>query len=176
MISDAQPAFTWHANKRHYLRDGETRKLSGRARRAALVEVGLRIAKGYRTGGRPLLFRRKTVVRRECCDLQRAEFTNVAYERAPLRWLSLGRWRNMRANRARAPGRASHDRSMYCERVLHRRKTSLLRNKTVVRRASCDLQRAAGIHAARRTSATALTVSREAAKYASLPRARAGPR
>ena len=95
------------------------------------------------------LLRCKTVVRRASCGLQRAAGIRVARERAPLRWLSLGRWRNTQACRARAPCRAGCDRPTRYERALHRRKASLLRCKTVVRRASCDLQRAAGIRVPR---------------------------
>ena len=58
MISNAQPALTWHANKRHCADGlsgcGETRELAARARRAALVAISLRIMKGYCTGGRAL--------------------------------------------------------------------------------------------------------------------------
>ena len=112
------------------------------------------------------------MVRRASCGLQRAAGIRVARAQAPLRWLSLGRWRNTRACRARAPCRAGDGRPTHYRRALHRRKASLLRCKTVVRRASCGLQRAAGIRVAR-ASATALAVSREVAKHASLPRARA---
>ena len=51
----------------------------------------------------------KTVVRRASCDLQHTPGLRVAHERAPLRWLSLGRWRHTRACRAR-----SVPRSAYC--------------------------------------------------------------
>ena len=86
------------------------------------------------------LFRCKTVVRRASCGLQRAAGIRVARAQAPLRWLCLGRWRNTRACRARALCRAGCDRYLRYRRALHRREASLFRRKTVVRRASCDLQ------------------------------------
>ena len=139
VTSIAQPAFTWYANKCHcagYLSEGgETRELAAHARRVALVVIGLRIMKGHCTGGRPLS--------------SGATPRHVVRELAPLRWLSLGRWRNTRACRARAPCRARCDRYTHYERAPYRRETSLLRRNTVVRRVSCDLQRAAGIHVAR---------------------------
>ena len=85
------------------------------------------------------LLRCKTVERRESCDLQRAAGIRVARELAPLRCLSLGRWRNTRARRARAPCRAGCDCHTCYGRALHRRKAYLLLCKTVVRRASCGL-------------------------------------
>ena len=116
------------------------------------------------------------MVRRASCDLQRAAGIRVAREVAPLRCLSLGRWRNTRARRARAPCRAGCDCHTCHGRALHRREASLLRCKTVVRRASCGLQHAAGFRVARAKRATALALSREVATHASLPRARAVPR
>ena len=152
VASNAQPAFAWHARERHCAGclsgGGETRELAARARRAALAVVGLRIRRVLHRR-EASLFRCKTVVRRASCDLQRAAGIRVARAQAPLRWLSLGRWRNTRACRARAPCRAGCDRTTHYERALHRRKASLFRCKTVVRRASCDLQRAAGIRVAR---------------------------
>ena len=94
------------------------------------------------------LFRRKTVVRRASCDLQHAAGIRVARAQAPLRWVSLGRWRNTRACRARAPCCAGCDRPLRYRRALHRREASLFWCKSVVRRASCDLQHAAGIRVA----------------------------
>ena len=58
VTSIAQPAFTWYANKRHCAGclsgGGEIRELAARARRVALVVIGLCIMKGHCTGGRPL--------------------------------------------------------------------------------------------------------------------------
>ena len=68
--------------------------------------------------------------------------------RAPLRWLSLVRWENTQTCCARAPCRADCDRPTHYGKTLHRREASLLPCKTVVRRASCDLQRTAGFRVA----------------------------
>ena len=95
------------------------------------------------------LLRCRTFVRHSSNGLQCAAGFRVAQARAPLRWLSLGRWRNTHACRARATCRAGCDRSTYHEIVLHRRKASLFRRKTVVRRASCGFQCTAGIRVAR---------------------------
>ena len=65
----------------------------------------------------------------------------VARARAPLRCRSLGTRRSTRACRTRTPCRAGCGRFRSCERALYRRKASLLRCKTVVRRVSCGLQR-----------------------------------
>ena len=64
--------------------------LAVRVRRAALVMVSLRAMGKYCIGKKASLFRRKTVVRRVSCDLQREAGTHMAREQAPLRWLSLG--------------------------------------------------------------------------------------
>ena len=60
VTSNAQPAFAWHARKRHCAGclsgGGETRELAARARRAALVVICLRTMEGHCTGGRPLSF------------------------------------------------------------------------------------------------------------------------
>ena len=97
---------------------------------------------------------------------------SVARSPAPLRRMSLGRWENTQTCRARAPCRAGFEWPKRYERALYRREASILRRKTVVRRASCDLQRTAGVSRDRHASATELSVSREVAKHASLPRAR----
>ena len=227
VASNAHPAFEWHANKRHCAcclsGGGETRKLAARARRrAALVVIGLRDMKGYRTpkglsllakcrgatcelwpptrtrhsrGTRTSanalavsrevgntracracapcragcdrrshhervlhrqkasLFRRKAVVRYESYGFRRAPGIRVAREQAPMRWLSLGRWRSTRACRARAPCRASCDRPTYYRRILQWQKASLSRRKTVVRRASRGIQHAPGIRVAHEQAA-----------------------
>ena len=95
------------------------------------------------------LLRCKTVVRRASCDLQLSAGFRVADVRAPLRWLCLGRWRNTRACRAHAPCRAGCAPPLRYRWAPHRRGGSLFGCKTVVRRVSCDLQRAAGIRVAR---------------------------
>ena len=60
VTSNAQPAFAWHARKRHCAGclsgGGETRELAARARRAALVVMCLPTMEGHCTGGRPLSF------------------------------------------------------------------------------------------------------------------------
>ena len=60
VTSNAQPAFAWHARKRHcagcLLGGGKTRNLAARARRAALVVIFLRDLEGHCTGGRPPSF------------------------------------------------------------------------------------------------------------------------
>ena len=67
----------------------------------------------------------------------------VARARAPLFYLSLGRTRSTRSCHARAPCRAGFDRSTHVVQTLHRWEITLLRCKTVVRRAICGLQRTA---------------------------------
>ena len=91
----------------------------------------------------------KTVVRRASCDLQHAPGLRVAREQAPLRWLSFWRRRKTQACRARAPSRAGRDRPTHHRKTLHWRKASNPQCKTMVRRASCDLQRAPGLRVAR---------------------------
>ena len=81
----------------------------------------------------------KTVLRRGSCSLQRAAGFRVAHASAPLRWLSVGRRRSMRACEVRAPCCAGCNRSMPYGRTLYRREAFLLRRKTVLQRASCGL-------------------------------------
>ena len=88
-------------------------------------------------------------MRHASCDLQHAADFRVTGARAPLRWLSFGRWQNTQACRARAPCCAGCDRPTQYDRTLHWPKTFLFPCKTVVRRASCGVQRAAGIRVAR---------------------------
>ena len=142
VASNAHPAFAWHVNRRHCTGclsgGGETRELAARAPcRAGYDEsTQYRVALHWR---KTSLFLRKAVVRRASCGLQRTPGIRMAHEQAPLRWLSLGRWRNTRACRTRAPCRADFDRPTQHIRALHRRKASLFRRKIVVRRASCGL-------------------------------------
>ena len=104
--SNAQPAFAWHTRARHcagYLSGcGETRDLAARARRAELAVIGLRAMEECCAGKKPPLSWCKTVVRRASCGLQHAAGIRVAHTHAPLRWLSLGMWRNTRPCRTRA--------------------------------------------------------------------------
>ena len=95
------------------------------------------------------LLRCRTFVRHSSNGLQCAAGFRMAHARAPLRWLSLGGWRTTHACHARATCRASCDWSTYHEIVLNRRKASLFRRKTVVRRASCGFQCTAGIRVVR---------------------------
>ena len=104
-------------------------------------------------------------MRRASCSLRRQPSFWVARARAPLRWLSLGRRRSTRAFRARTPCRAGCGRLRHRERALHRRNASLLRCKTVVRRATCGLQSTAGFCAAH---------ARAPLRFLSLGRAEAG--
>ena len=64
--SNVQPAFAWHANKRHCAsclsRGGETRELAARARCAALTAVGLCTTKNTAPAEGLSLLRCKTVV------------------------------------------------------------------------------------------------------------------
>ena len=93
------------------------------------------------------LLRCMTVVRRASCDLQRlASIAWHANKRHCAGCLSGGG--KTREVAACPPCRVGCDRSTRYERALHRREASLFRCKTVVRRASCGLQRAAGIHVA----------------------------
>ena len=91
----------------------------------------------------------KTVVRQASCGLQqRTAGFRMTDTQAPLRRLSLRRWRNTRACRVRAPCRTGHVQFKRYESALHRQEASLLPCKAVVRRTSCCLQRAAGIRVA----------------------------
>ena len=153
VTSNAQPAFAWPTRERHCAGclsgGGKTRKLAARARRAALAAVGVRAQEGHCTGGRPLSFGA-----RPWCDV-RAVASNAqpafawhANERHCAGCLSGGGETRELAARARRAALAVIGVRSY-GRALHRRKASLLRCKTVVRRASCDLQHAAGIRVAR---------------------------
>ena len=98
-----------HARARHCARclsgGGAARELAARARRAALVVVGLCLERRLHRREASLL-RRAAVVRRASCGLQEPAGFRVAYASAPLRSLSLGRRRSTRACCARAPCRA----------------------------------------------------------------------
>ena len=153
VTSNRQPAFAWPTHEPHCVGcvsgGDRPRKLAARERRVALAAAGPGASERYCTGGRHLIFGA-----RPWCDVRAltsssAASIRVARAQAPLRWLSLGRWRNTRAFRAQTPCRAECDRSACPEIELHRRKGSLLRCKMVVRRASCVLQRTTGIHMAR---------------------------
>ena len=106
------------------------------------------------------LFRRKVVVRRASYGLQRAPGIRVEREQAPLRWLSLRRWRNTRACRARATWPAG------CELTAFYRGTALaegLSPSVQDRGATCELWSPAAhsrLSRDRREGATALAVSR----------------
>ena len=90
------------------------------------------------------LFRCKTVVRRACCDLQvQPALAWNARKRHCGGCLSGGD--EIRKLAARTPCRAGCDRSTCCGTVLHRREAPVFRLNIMVRRASCDLQRVAGI-------------------------------
>ena len=152
-VTNTKPAFARHANKRHCAGclsgNGKSRELAARAHCTALTVIGLHAMEGHYTGERPLFF-----CAPPWCDVRAvASNTQPAFAwhthvRVPLRWLSLRRWQYARACSARAPCRADCDRPTHYGRVLHRRKASLLRWKSVVRRARCDLQHAAGFRAA----------------------------
>ena len=120
------------------------------------------------------LFRCKSQVQRASCDLQREAGIRVERSPAPLRWLSLGRWRNTQACRARAPGRAGCDRAF--ARWNGTAPAGGLSPSMQDRGATCDLWPPAA-HSRpscdRSASATALAVSRKVAKHSSLPRGQA---
>ena len=84
----------------------------------------------------------KTVVRRPSCDLQRTAGFRVTDARAPLRWLCLGRWQK----HASLPRARAVLRLLRSPPALRKGTASAgglsVRCKTVVRRASCDLQQA----------------------------------
>ena len=152
VASNAQPGFAWHANKHHctgYLSEGgKIRKLAAHVHRAAMATIDLRTHTHILHRWKASLFLCKTVVRRASCDLQRAAGTRIARARAPLCWLSLGRWQNTQAGCARALCYAGCGWITHYGRTLHRRKVPLVRCKTLVRRASCGLQHAAGFRVA----------------------------
>ena len=88
---------------------GRTRKLAAHARRAALAVIGLRTTKSTAPAEDLSL---SVQDRGATCELwppTRSRHSRGTSQ-APLRWLSLGRWRNTRACRARAPCRAGCDR------------------------------------------------------------------
>ena len=153
---NAHSAFAWHARKPTALAvSPEVEKYA-----SLLLRAPCRAGSDQSTRHERALHRQeasflrcKTVVRRASCGLQHTAGVRVTDAQAPLRWLSLGRWRNRRACRAGQPCRAGCDRPTHHERALHRREASLLRCMTVVRRASCGLQRAAGIRMARAQAA-----------------------
>ena len=91
-------------------------------------------------------------MRRASCDLQHAAGFGVTDAGARLGWLSLGSWQKTQACCSRALCRACYDRLTCYRRTLHRRMASLLRCKTVVRRASClsNAQPAFAWHARKR--------------------------
>ena len=125
-----------------------TRACRARAPRRPGCDLSARLGRALHRR-EAFLLRCKTVVRHASCDLQHAADFRVTGARAPLRWLSFGRWQNTQACRARAPCCAGCDRPTQYDRTLHWPKTFLFPCKTVVRRASCGVQRAAGIRVAR---------------------------
>ena len=111
------------------------RALAARARRSALVVVGLCPLEGHCTSERPLSFGA-----RPCCDVpaavsRTARLRVCAHAIAPLRSLFLGRRRSTRACGPRTPRRAGCTRSVPYKRALHQREASLFRGKTVMQRA-----------------------------------------
>ena len=82
---------------------------------------------------------------------------------------------NTRACCARAPCRAGCDRTTDDKISLHRREVSLLRCKTVVRRASCGLQHAAGFRGTHRHCAGCLSRSDKTRELAARARRAALP-
>ena len=142
----------WHEHKRQCAGclsgGGNIRELAARAP----YRAGYYLSTRYETvlyRQKHFLFRRKTVVRRATCDLQHTAGIRVARAQALLCWLSLGKWPNTRPRRTRASCRAGCNRSTHYENTLYDREASHPQCNTVVRRASCDLQRAAGIRIAR---------------------------
>ena len=165
--SNAQPAFAWHARKPHCAGclsgGGEKRKLAARVRCRAGYVRSMRCERAlYRREAS--LLRCKTVVRRARCDLQRAAGIRVARAQAPLRWLNLGRWRNTRAFRARAPNHACCGRLLGYRRALHRQKASLFRVRPWcdVRALTSNTQPAFAWHARKRHCAGCLSGGSEA--------------
>ena len=137
---------------------GAALKLAARARRAALVVVGLCSRKGAAParGLSPSARGRGATCQLRPPTPSQRRVSRAAQAR--LRSLSLGRRRSTRACCVRAPCRAGCGRLMHCRRALRRREASLLRRAPVVRRASCGLQRqaSAACHARRRACARCL--------------------
>ena len=105
LTSSAPPAFAWRARKPHcagcVTGGGETRARSAcRPSRAGCDRSTCNESELLRREAS--LLRCKTVVRRASCGLQCAAGIRMSRAQAPLRWLSLGRWRNRRACRAHA--------------------------------------------------------------------------
>ena len=176
VTSNAQPAFAWHANKRHCAGclsgGGETRELAARARRAALVAIGLRSIEGIAPAeGLSLSAQGRGATCRR--GLQRAPGIRVAREQAPLCLLSLGRWRNTQTCRARAPPRRTGcDRPTRHERVSHTKRPLSFGEMPWcdVRAVASNAHPAFAWHANKRQCAGCLSGG---GKYASLPRVRA---
>ena len=105
VISNAKPGFAWHTRTRHCAGclpgGGELRKLVACVPCRAACKLAAHYGLSRHRRGASLL-RCKTVVRRASCDLQRVAGIGVAHTHAPLRWLSLGRWRNTRPYHKRA--------------------------------------------------------------------------
>ena len=116
VASNAQPAFAWHVNRRRCAGclsgSGETRELTARAQCHAGCTRSPRY-KVTRYWRKAFLFRRRSVLQSTSCGLQRTPCIPMACEQAPLRLLSLGRWRNTQGRRARAQCRAGCDRVHY---------------------------------------------------------------
>ena len=92
-----------------------------------------------------LSFRRTSVVPRASCGIQRQPSSRASSScrQARLCSLSLRRRCGTRACRARAPWGADHGHSVSFRKTPRRREASIRRRTTVVRRASCNLQRQA---------------------------------
>ena len=175
VTSNTHPALAWRAKKCHCAGclsgGGDTGELAAHAacRTGSVRPMHHKVALRRR---KTSVFRRKAVVRRASCSLQRAPGIRVASEQVPLRWLSFKRWRNMQACRAHTQCHACRDRLTYHRETLHWQEASNPECKTVVRRASYGLQRAPCLCVAREQAPLRwLSLGREAASNASLPRA-----
>ena len=177
---NAQPAFACPTRERHCAGSlsggGKTRKLAACARRATLVAIGLRDMERHYNGGRPLSFHA-----RPWCDV-RAVTSNAQpafawHARKPhcAGCLSGGGERRELASRA--------NRAALVVIVLRTIEWHCIGGRPIFlsvqdRGATCELWPPTRSRHSRgtRQRATALAVSREVAKNASLPRARAVPR
>ena len=128
-----------------------TRVLATGARGAALVVVAPRTEQNKATatakGRSP-----SAQDRAATCQLRpptHSRLSHGAHASAPLRSLSMGRWRSTHACEEHVRYRAGCSRSVRYTRLPHRREASLQRCKTVLRHASCALQHTAGFRVAR---------------------------
>ena len=156
---------------------GAARAVAARARHAALAVVVPFPMEGHCSSERPAFFGARSWAHAPSSSARLAfacAHTRLGITR---RSLYLGRRRSSSVSRARAPRRAGCGRSMPYGRALREREAYILRCNAVVSRTSFGLHFAQPAFACSAIARhTALTLPREEAQLALLPRARATPR